>query len=447
MTARVGIVVIGLLALSVGPSAGGAAPAAQIAPLVRYAIVLEKDAEHNRTTDKASAQVELAGALQVLQQALALGPPAPAATSLQHALTKDDDALHLLPTPNAAKVRLDLATALNEKEAALKELGEPVAGIAIPQEPGQPQPKPLPPEPKLPPFLPPIKSTTHPATGSPTPTPEREKTIREKVIGLLDAALAKENESATAFDAEDDPVKGYHLLGASVDDLGEAADLAASDLSLRRAALQIHDALDHDYEIGLVLFGLSDACVVCESEDAYDHKLNALEDLGVQVGASTLRILRMRSVFVPGELATKYTVDALTHLGAKVTYDWTLSLGLVDFPGARPPGSPDSGAAFDPSCDNALLPGGSLVSFNRRSDTYLWTKLAEEFTWFHGDKGAYPGSSYGCDHHKMGPSGHQGIVSVTVSDGTWSCTATTDGSNLGLLPENGFESPCRYVPQ
>jgi hypothetical protein len=88
-----------------------------------------------------------------------------------------------------------------------------------------------------------------------------------------------------------------------------------------------------------------------------------------------------------------------------------------------------------------------LESFDQWSDTYVWTKLGADFTWYHGDKGSYLPSAYGCDHHKMGPSGHQGIVSVTVSDGTWSCTATTDGSNLGLVPEDGFVSPCLYEPR
>ena len=46
----------------------------------------------------------------------------------------------------------------------------------------------------------------------------------------------------------------------------------------------------------------------------------------------------------------------------------------------------------------------------------------------------------------MGPSGHQGIVSVGVSDGTWVCTSTIDGSNLGSTPVKGFTSPCLYRP-
>ena len=440
-----GIVLFGLLPLWASAGSAAAAPASQIAPFVRYAIVLERDAQHNLPGDKAKAQVELAGALQMLQQAVALGPPAAAGASLQAALTKDNDALRLLPTVNAAKVRLDLATALNAKDDALKELGESVAGIALPPEPKQPEPKPLPQEPKLPPLLPPIK-TGKPTSGQPTAVPVPE-TTREKVIRLVNAALVKENDSAAAFDQTADPVEGYRLLGASVGDLEEAADAASLDSSLRAAELQIHDALDHDYEIAAVLFGLSDACVDCEAEDAYDHKLNALEDLGVHVGSPTILILGMKSVFVPIELATKYTVDVVNRRGAKITYDWTLSLGLVDFPESMPPGNTDSGAAFDPSCDNAYLPGGSIDSFNEWSDTYLWTKLGAEFTWYHGDKGSYPASSYGCDHHKMGPSGHQGIVSATVSNGTWSCTATTDGSNLSLTPEYGFESPCRYEPQ
>ena len=32
----------------------------------------------------------------------------------------------------------------------------------------------------------------------------------------------------------------------------------------------------------------------------------------------------------------------------------------------------------------------------------------------------------------MGPSGHQGVVKVTVTRGTEECTATYDGTNTGV---------------
>ena len=49
-----------------------------------------------------------------------------------------------------------------------------------------------------------------------------------------------------------------------------------------------------------------------------------------------------------------------------------------------------------------------------------------DFTWHHPN-GA-PTDKYHCDHTKMGPHGHQGLITVLVSDGVWECRATYKGT-------------------
>src|SRR5579884_1217730 len=154
--------------------------------------------------------------------------------------------------------------------------------------------------------------------------------------------------------------------------------------------------------------------------------------------ASPLTIGPIESVFVPGELATKYTVEASDRTGARITYHWFLTLALVDPAGAPAPGIPGSGAAVDAGCNNSFVAGGEEIDPNR----YLWDDLEDTFVWYHGDHGAYPGSTYGCDHTKMGPSGHQGIVEVWVDAGPWRCSEHVDGTNLGAAPQAGGKESC-----
>src|SRR5207249_4328349 len=99
----------------------------------------------------------------------------------------------------------------------------------------------------------------------------------------------------------------------------------------------------------------------------------------------------------------------------------------------------DDHAAVDSACNNARLPDGKQTA----ADTYVWAGEGSHFLWYHGDKGSYADEpDYGCDHTKMGPMGHQGTVSVTVSDGSWQCTATYGGTNDGTGPA---AKPCTQV--
>jgi len=137
--------------------------------------------------------------------------------------------------------------------------------------------------------------------------------------------------------------------------------------------------------------------------------------------------------------------------GRKLNYTWTLRLARIDPIGSAPPGyqSTDpkapmyASAAFDPTCNNAKLPDGRRVAEDATHAVYEWDFQPDVFVWYHGDVGAYPGSTYGCDHTKMGARGHQGTVVVAVSDGTWTCKEKIVGSNLTETIVTGGPATCR----
>jgi hypothetical protein len=439
---------VGLLLVSVsGASGARSGSPEQIAPFVHTAIILEQDAQRHRTTDRAAAQQELSSSLTALQHALVLAPPAAATSSLKQAATKDEDALSLLGTPNPAKVRLDLATALNLKEKALTDMRLKPVGTATTSLP------PLPPEP----LKPPPSTATPPSLNTPVPPTGKPQNPQQAAIELVSEAITHENDAAQALDRGETYAQVDSLLGNSVDDLEHAFTITSSTKGLGKASLQIWYALDHDYEAFDILDWKVDGCADCELENGYDHKLKALEDLGLTVGHSTVAITDLTSVFDPKHLATDYTVAASSSApGATLDYEWSLGLRLVDRPGSPAPGIPGSGAAIDLSCNNSYLPGGTvllhpaalvqLLAGFLAPVTIVWTNQDSTFTWYHGDVGSYAGSPYGCQHQKMGPSSHQGVVAVTVSDGIWQCTSFIDGSNLGLVPVHGVSPRCYFLP-
>ncbi|MDE3064593.1 MAG: PKD domain-containing protein [Acidobacteriota bacterium] len=131
---------------------------------------------------------------------------------------------------------------------------------------------------------------------------------------------------------------------------------------------------------------------------------------GAAAAASTVTLSPITATFVPAEFATHYTVHATDTAGLQLTYRWVLVLELVDPAGSVNPSS-GSHAAVDLNCNNQ----GKLTS------------KAPTFVWKHGDA-----SLGGCDHSKMGPSGHQGKILLAVSDGRWVCTASYGGTNTGV---------------
>jgi len=165
-------------------------------------------------------------------------------------------------------------------------------------------------------------------------------------------------------------------------------------------------------------------------------------------------ITPISAVFVPKKLATKYTIHVSSNGGGDVTYTWSLSLQQIDPDKSTPsgfqssnPGAPNyASAGFDPKCNNSLLPGAKLNSAAGSRADYAWSGLSDTFTWYHGDVGSYPGSSYGCDHTKMGVRGHQGVVGVVVKSDHWTCVEGIDGTNLTEKPEQGSKPVCLYRP-
>ena len=146
------MIVASIVVVRTLPGASGVARAAGApdvaAALVRYAFSLEKDALLHRDKQSAEAKQELATSADALRRAIAVAPPA-AVLALRQALAKDEDASSLLSTPNGAKVRLDVATALNRKEAALGSMGAKLAGPVVPPSVVKPLPK-VPSQPKKP---------------------------------------------------------------------------------------------------------------------------------------------------------------------------------------------------------------------------------------------------------------------------------------------------------
>ena len=65
------------------------------------------------------------------------------------------------------------------------------------------------------------------------------------------------------------------------------------------------------------------------------------------------------------------------------------------------------------------------------------------FRWHHPDAAeSKPPGRYHCNHQDMGPHGHQGLITVTVTADRYRCTAHYLGTNSG----QGDEPTCRKIP-
>ena len=135
------------------------------------------------------------------------------------------------------------------------------------------------------------------------------------------------------------------------------------------------------------------------------------------VAPQTLTMGPISANFIQLQFATFYSVNPKEVAALPLKYAWKLSLQLVDPAGAPNPGEPGSGAGVDTGCTN----NGVL------------TANSPGFVWHHPDAAnSNPPGVYHCNHQLMGPSGHEGLISVTVSDGKWACTATYGGTNTGV---------------
>jgi hypothetical protein len=142
--------------------------------------------------------------------------------------------------------------------------------------------------------------------------------------------------------------------------------------------------------------------------------------------------------FSQANYTTSYEIDIDGYgLPIRITATWTLELTLVDPAGAPDPATRGSGAEIDYPCNNKGL--GVLAPF---VDPNADRKHITGFSWTHPDPNS-PGAptGYNCDHTKMGPHGHQGLVTVVVTDGTWRCTAKYKGTNTGFSDGAGQTGP------
>jgi hypothetical protein len=135
-----------------------------------------------------------------------------------------------------------------------------------------------------------------------------------------------------------------------------------------------------------------------------------------------LQISPITAFFSEPNRSTAYSFDTISDpdADAKLTFQWSLTLQAVD---------PNTGV--DLACNNRGKLGGTDTTF----------------TWFHGNSGD-PVRDDGCDHMKQGKYGHQGLISVIVSDSRgWSCSATYKGtfSTTGNPnPDAASEPVCVY---
>ena len=149
----------------------------------------------------------------------------------------------------------------------------------------------------------------------------------------------------------------------------------------------------------------------------------------------TLEVWPIRASFEPPIFSTYYTVfirDSAPVRDEEVTITWTLKLELVDKAGTpSPEAGPGSGAAVDVGCTNNGV--GVTEPVTQTLRLVKGRTELKEFVWHHPDAAdSVPPGRYHCNHLEMGPRGHQGLVTVVVSNKSWKCTATYKGTNSSL---------------
>jgi hypothetical protein len=123
---------------------------------------------------------------------------------------------------------------------------------------------------------------------------------------------------------------------------------------------------------------------------------------------------------------------------------WSLKLELVDKAGTPDPEMTEmgmsSGAAVDLGCTNH----GNLkqVTHIELGEQLAKVGRLSTFLWHHPDAAdSVPEGWYHCDHELQGPHGHQGLITVTVSVGSWKCVATYEGTHSSLATPAGEVNP------
>jgi hypothetical protein len=162
---------------------------------------------------------------------------------------------------------------------------------------------------------------------------------------------------------------------------------------------------------------------------------------GTEAKSPPLIISAIHATFVPPAFETVYHVAWTLPENDKVepTVEWRLHLQIVGGDAGKPsPDSPGSGGAVDPGCSNAGV--GIQAPFDgskptRRQIDFKAREIvtfATPFTWHHPDPAeSDPPGRYHCNHLLMGPHGHQGLITVTVTLGHYQCRASYLGTNTG----------------
>lgn len=135
-----------------------------------------------------------------------------------------------------------------------------------------------------------------------------------------------------------------------------------------------------------------------------------------------LGISPINAQFFSADRATLYTVLINDQQpDTTISYQWTLSLEAVD---------PNEGVDYD--CVNERYGG--------------FSSTASEFRWAHGNKGD-PVQDDRCDHSLEGQYGHQGLITVEVSDSRgWKCTATYKGTKTSGEVADAASTPTCTPP-
>lgn len=189
--------------------------------------------------------------------------------------------------------------------------------------------------------------------------------------------------------------------------------------------------------------------------------LGAAVPASVAAGQAPFTITPIGAYFRPPLFETDYRVSWAHHDGTKVVpiVEWTLKLQIVGGDAGKPsPEAPGSAGAVDLGCSNAGV--GIEKPFVTKDvkgryynpDTHEISFTGKPaFVWHHPDAAdSRPLGRYACNHLEMGPHGHQGLITVTVTANHYRCTATYMGTNTGEGSDRAQrpsgEPTCRTIP-
>ena len=239
-----------------------------------------------------------------------------------------------------------------------------------------------------------------------------EENAAKYVMGHLDQPVVIERQidaATTALASAGTDLKSVDLVPADAPALSDIASAEKLDGSV------LKDIRGGHYD-GPDAQALGTAVVLKK------RALGTLEEIAAANAPFT--ITRVKAVFNPLKFETTYTVDATTRpfeKAPKLTASWTAKIACVD-PGCGTKQGTDANPEpnEDPGCDNAG------VGFAKPFEQELTPTEGAPFIWHHPSPGVIP--PYHCDHSKQGKSGHQGLITVTVTGDDWACTAQLGGT-------------------